>query len=261
MSTFHRPTAQIAGALLCLGLVLGEGTARADETSAARRAAAAREMDRPYTMAELSVGMLNLPGAEVCSGSEQSCSQGEVSLGVGIHNFYRNGAIGIGAGILYGTSLRTNEATCGTDPQNGNVEVACPEEYDRRHSRKYFLVEAAFRYYALRGTTWEWWGGPTVGGVVVNDSWSEKADRAPPGDTAFVGPRATTVGTEGLSVGLGIGGEWSFASNWSFGTQLRYSMWFLPSERERSPTGDLASLSGRVDMFDLGLSLAYRIAL
>jgi hypothetical protein len=70
-----------------------------------------------------------------------------------------------------------------------------------------------------------------------------------------------TIGTEGLASGIAVGGEWSFASNWSFGTMIRYSMWFLPEEPEVSPTGDFASLSGRIDMIDFGLVLAYRIAL
>ncbi len=229
----------------------------ADESAAARRAAAAREMDRPYTMAELGVGLLSLPGAEVCP-SLKSCSNGETSLGVGLHNIYRYGPFGIGAGILFGTSLRADEATCGTD---GNKDTTCPEELERDHSRRYFLIEANARYYAIRGSAWEWWVGPTLGAVIVNDSWSVKADRDPPTDAAFVGPRAATVGTEGFATGLAIGGEWSFAPNWSFGTSVRYSMWFLPKEREKSPTGDLASLGGRVDMIDFGLNIAYRIAL
>ena len=54
---------------------------------------------------------------------------------------------------------------------------------------------------------------------------------------------------------------WTFAANWSLGGQIRYSSWFLPEEPERLPTGDLASLKGRIDMFDFGLSIAYRIAL
>ncbi len=43
--------------------------------------------------------------------------------------------------------------------------------------------------------------------------------------------------------------------------KLRYSSWFLPEERKLSPTVDVASLSGRVDMFDFSVAVAYRIAL
>jgi hypothetical protein len=208
-------------------------------------------MDRPYTMAELSAGLLTLPGAAVCLTTDKSsCGRGETSVAVGIHNLYRSGPLGFGAGIVYARTLRSDTAPGQDDPT-----------LLREHSRAYFLVEAQFRYYALRTKAWEWWAGPTAGAVILNDSWSVLADRKPYADTATVGPRAATIGTEGLQIGAAIGGEWSFANNWSFGTTLRYASWFLPKNPERSPTGDTASLSGRVDMIDLSLTLAYRIAL
>ena len=95
----------------------------------------------------------------------------------------------------------------------------------------------------------------------MNDSWSVRADREPVDDVAFVGPRSTTVGTEGLTAGIAGGGEWSFATNLSAGVTLRYMNWFLPGNPGSSPTADVASLSGRVDTFELGLVLGYRIAL
>jgi hypothetical protein len=239
---------KLLGAALSVAALLAAPAARADETAAARRAEAAHEMDRPYTMAEVSGGVLALPGAEVCPTSLDQCSRGEVSLAVGIHNLYRYGPVGVGAGILWATTLRSDSAQ--------GAEVL-----ERDHSRRYFIVEGALRYYGIRVKSWELWAGGTLGMVVVNDSWSVKADRDPPADTAFVGPRAATLGTEGLATGVGVGTEFSFFQNWAFGANLRYSMWFLPDEREVSPTGDLASLSGRVDMFDVGLLLSYRIAL
>lgn len=237
-----------AGCGVALALLVLAAPAGADESSAARRAAAARERDRPYTMVELSGGLMTLPTADVCPNSPTSCDQGETSVSFGLHNLYRLRAMGFGAGILWATTLGAESAR-GADT------------LERDHSRRYFLVEGQFRYYGIRTNTWEWWGGATLGGVVVNDFWTAKADREPYADTAFVGPRAATIGTEGLATGLAVGGEWTFAANWSFGTQLRYSVWFLPSEPERSPTGDFASLSGRVDMFNVGLLIAYRVAL
>jgi hypothetical protein len=234
-------------AMLTAALLLLAPAARADESSAARRAAAAHERGRPYTMFELGAGLLALPAADVCPSPDQ-CGQGETSLAFGLHNLYRYRDIAIGAGIQWATTLRAETA------------VGAPE-LERDHSRRYFLVEAQFRYYGVRASSWELWGGATLGGVVVSDFWSVKADREPYSDTAFVGPRAATIGTEGLAAGVAIGAEWTFASNWSFGTQIRYSSWFLPSEPERLPTGDRASLADRVDMIDLGLMLAYRIAL
>jgi hypothetical protein len=223
--------------------------ARADpETAAARRATAAREMDRGYMNAELGVGFLALP-TQICLQSLTQCDQGEASLALGLHNIYRYRSIGVGAGIRWATTLR-----------NDNIRVGFPG-IDRQHSRRYFFVEGEFRYYAARSAAWEWWIGATVGGVVVDDSWTTKADREPYSDTEFVGPRAATIGTEGVFGGVSIGGEWAFAPNWSFGTHLGYSSWFLPQTREKSPTGDYASLGGRVDQFGLGFVLAYRIAL
>lgn len=245
MSTMARTPLR---ALLALPLLLASSRALADDTSAARRAAAAREQDRPYTMAEVSTGFLALPAAEVCLVSLTNCSRGELSLAFGLHNLYRYHRFGLGAGIEWATTL-TSDASRGA------------QDLERSHSRRYFLVEALGRYYFVHSKAWEWWGGVSFGGVVINDSWSVKADREPYADTALVGPRSATIGTEGLSAGVGIGGEWSFARNWSIGTKLRYESWFLPNERKTSPTADVASLGGRVDMFDVGFLLAYRIAL
>lgn len=243
-----RPPGLTLSAALAAAALLVAPAAVADESSAARRAAAARERDRPYTMFELGAGLLTLPAADVCPISLDSCEQGETSISMGAHNLYRHRNIGIGAGIQWANTLRAETARGA-------------EEFDRDHSRRYFLVEAQFRYYGIRSNSWEWWAGVNIGGVVVSDSWSVKADREPETDTSFIGPRAASLGTEGLAAGFGVGAEWTVASNWSLGTQIRYSSWFLPDVPEQLPTGDLASLSGRVDMFDFGLTIAYRIAL
>jgi hypothetical protein len=238
-------------ALVAITLAVGlcaAGRAEADETAQARRAAAARERGRPYTMAELSAGFLALPAAQVCLTSLTNCSRGEFSLALGIHNLYRYRAFGFGAGIEWATTLRNDSA-------RGAESLA------RDHSRRYFLVEGQVRYYFVERAATEWWAGATLGGVVVNDSWSVKADREPYADTELVGPRAATVGTEGITAGVAAGFEWTFAKNWSWGMKLRYSSWFLPETRKVSPTLDVASLSGRVDMFDFGAAIAYRIAL
>ncbi|MEZ4301460.1 MAG: hypothetical protein R3B70_41385 [Polyangiaceae bacterium] len=232
---------------VCASLI-GASSARADEAAASRRAIAAREMDRPYTLAEVDVGFLALPAADVCIKSTNDCEQGEGSFAAGIHNHYRFGAFAIGAGILWATTLRSDAAR-GADG------------LEREHSRSYFSVQGQFRWYALRLEEWEGWVGATLGGVVVNDSWSVLADRDPYVDTDFVGPRASTLGTEGLSAGVGIGAEWSFAPSWSIGTTLRYSNWFFPESPKPLPLGDPASLSGRVDILALSVSLAYHIAL
>ena len=59
----------------------------------------------------------------------------------------------------------------------------------------------------------------------------------------------------------GVGAEWAFARNLSVGPSFRYMNWILPSTRAVSPLGDVASLSGRLDVFDIGIRLMYRLAL
>jgi hypothetical protein len=234
----------------CAAIALAPGVARADETTAAARAAAARELARPHTMVELNTGFLLLPGALVCPQTldPATCKRGEFSLVFGLQNFYRFGQFAVGGGIQWATTLRSDAAL--GDPS-----------LEREHSRRYFLFEALGRWYFLSRKSFDWWAGVTLGGIIVNDSWSSKADREPASDTAFVGPRAATLGTEGFTLGACIGGEWSFAPNWSLGPSLRYSNWFLPDARKMSPTGDVASLGGRLDMIDVGVRIAYRISL
>lgn len=232
----------VFSALACAAL-----RASADASTPSARALAAYELDRPHMLAEFAAGLITLPTAEVCL-TVENCQDGETSIGVGIQNLYRFKSIGFGAGIRWATTLRRDAA-----------EGA--QALERDHSRRYFFMDAQLRYYAIRQSSWEWWLGGSVGGVVVNDSWTVKLDRDPYNDTDYVGPRAVTIGTEGLTTGLGIGAQWSFVDNWSIGAQMHYCVWFLPSTREESPTGDSASLSGRIDMIDIALAIAYRIAM
>jgi len=195
---------------------------------------------------QVGLSLLALPHADVCPISPDNCEPGETSIAISLQNLYRFREFGVGAGIIWAFGLRSDAAR-GAD------------ELGREHSRGYFLFQAQFRYYLPQLFSWDWWLGTTVGGVVISDSWSVLADREPYSDTAFVGPRAMTVATEGLTLGLGVGGNWRFYDNFLFGTRFNYSNWFLPSERELTPLGDQASLAGRIDVLDFGLFLAYRI--
>ncbi len=204
-------------------------------------------MGKPYTTAELGFGWISLPDANVCS-SSKVCTNGETSLSVRMLNLYRNKAFGVGAGLQWAASLRSNTAQ-GAD------------SLKRDHSRSYFLIESHFRYYAFKTGGWEWWGGAHAGAVIVNDTWTVKSDREPYGNISLIGSRGVSLGTEGLSLGIGLGTEWLFSKNWSFGSMFRYSSWFLPETLSETTTGDQASLAGQVNMFDLGLIFAYRISL
>ncbi len=241
-----------AGALL-LGVTFFARPAWSEDSSAERRASAAHELGRAHTTAQVMSGFLSLPKAELCPTASSKCITGEASVLLSIVNMYRIGSFGIGAGIAWATTLRGDTAKC-----NGET---CPAELERDHTRRYFLVEAQGRYYAHEDPLWEAWLGYTLGTVIVNDAWTVKADREIYNDAAFVGPKAATIGTEGLSTGIAVGADYAFSGNWSTGVEGRYGMWFLPEQAEQSPLGDHASLSGRVDSFELMVNLAYRIAL
>jgi hypothetical protein len=182
------------------------------------------------------------------SGDASTCKRGEFSFAAGLQNVYRFGAFGVGAGIQWAHTLRSDAA-------NGDPSL------DREHSRSYFLVEALGRYYFLRSKSWDFWAQATVGLVVLNDTWTVAADRSNYEMTAQIGPQTGTLGTEGLTLGAGAGAEWTFLPNWSFGPALRYSNWFLPQTRKMSPTLDVASLAGRLDIIDVAVRITYRIAL
>ena len=236
-------------ALWALACMILPSVAHAEDTSRAEgRALAARERGLPLTVVELDAGIIALPAAEVCPGSLDDCSTGEVSLGLGLRNLYEFGAIGVGAGIVWGTTLRTDEA-------RGDDSLL------REHSRRYFLVETLFRYSYLKLPDAEAWVGTCLGLVSIRDAWRVDKDRNPPSDVKFVGPDALVVGSEGLAVSLAAGGSYIFADNFSVGGTFRYGNWVLPGEPNTSSLGDVASLSGRVDVFDLVATVAYRLAL
>ncbi len=202
----------------------------------------------PHTMFLGGVGLLALPFAEVCPFTEAPCEPGETSLGFSLYTLGRIGDWAFGASITYAFGLRPTEAAGFEEPG-----------LERQHTRRYFLVEGHFRRYLPALGRWNWWVGPTVGAVIINDSWSTLADREPYADTAFVGPRAVTLATEGFAFGAAVGGHIRFLDYWLFGTHFRYANWLLPGEREQTPVGDLASHAGRLDLFDLGVVTGFHL--
>jgi hypothetical protein len=231
--------------LTTLGL---SASASAEEANSTRRAAVAVDQNYTHTLISVNLGLLSLPAADVCPRSRTSCEKGETSVSFGVYNQYRFGKFGLGASVNWAASLVAG------------VAPGVPE-LEREHDRSYFLVEGQARYYGIRAGRWEWWGGVTLGGVVIKDAWSVISDREPYAGIAFVGPKSAMISTEGLAAGLAIGGEWNVTQNWYFGTTLRYAKWLLPTTARQAPTTDSASLSGNVDVLDFGLLVAYRIAL
>jgi hypothetical protein len=197
--------------------------------------------ERPHTMFLGSVALLALPGAEVCPFQQAACEPGETSLALSLFALGRIGAWSFGGSFTYGFGLRPTEAAGSDQP-----------DLEREHRRLYLLVEGHFRRYLPPLGRWNWWVGTSLGVVVINDQWSTLADREPYADTAFVGPRAVTLATEGVAFGAAIGGHIRLWDYFLFGTHFRYANWLLPSEREATPVGDLASLAGRLDVIDVG---------
>jgi hypothetical protein len=204
--------------------------------------------NRPYAVFQAGGAILALPAAELCPVSEDACEPAETALGFRLDSLARIQNFGFGAGITWAFGLRS-------------TEVAGDPGLERELSRSYFLVVGQFRYYFAPVGEWEWWVGAAGGIVVIADSWTTLADREPYADTDFVGPKSLTLRTEGGAVGVGIGGHWRFYERLFLGTHLRYDNWILPSERERTPLGDLASFAGRIDVIDAGVALGYILPL
>jgi hypothetical protein len=205
-----------------------------------------RGVDRPHTLAQLGVGFMTLPGALVCL-KGQPCTKGDASIEGDFWQLYRaNRNFAIGAG-----------ATVALSPSTDNPQTEAG--IDRSHTRSYFLVEAQGRYYALHATTFEAWLGATIGGVIVSDRYTIEGGDNP--TAAIIGPRASTLRTEGGTIGGLLGAQWSFAPNWALGVNARYMRWFLPSEPATTVFLDRATLANQQDAVLVGLSFSYRIAL
>jgi hypothetical protein len=202
-------------------------------------------LDRPTGIAEAGVGWLTLPGASVCAAS--GCKKGDTSFELDAWELFRtNRRFAFGAGFLLGL-IPTTDA-----PRSDPMGIA------RDHSRSYLTLEGTIRHYPYVGESLELWWGITGGLAVVNDRFAVNNQNQ---DLALVGGNASTIRTEGGSIGAAFGAEFWLANHWSLGTVFRYGNWFLPTTAAKNPLLDEASLTGRNTMFSLGISLAYRIPL
>jgi hypothetical protein len=224
--------------LAAFGASLSASPARAEIV------APSEPIDRPYTVAQLGVGLLTLPAADVCLRG-RPCTKGDNSIELDFWQLYRaNRHFAVGAG-----------ATVALVPVTDNP----PSPVPRTHTRSYFLVEATTRYYLVRAPTFEGWLGLTAGGVIVSDRYG--VDRDEMSMAAIIGPRASTVRTEGGAIGALLGANWSFAPNWALGINARYMQWFLPHQAATTVFLDRASLTGEQSALNVGISCSYRIAL
>lgn len=231
----------------CLASVLGTSTAAAQEQSTAEsrgKLAAARERDfsHPYGAVEFGIGVLALPDAEVCGGQDVGCDRGDVSLEVDAWPLFRPSPwFAVGAGMTL--ALTPTQDAPGRDMM-----------FRRDHSRRYFLVEGIGRYYFVYGRDLEFWAGLSTGLVVVSDNFKSKS--ALPG-IALIGSDSANIATEGLSMGLAAGATFGVSPVLQLGATLRVANWFLPATPEVLAFGDEASLSDRVTMINLAITVAY----
>lgn len=220
------------------------GTASVELETGPRTARGFAALERPTGIAEIAMGWLTLPTAEVCSSG--GCKDGDTSLEVGAWQIYRaNLRFAFGAGLSFGLVPTTD------------VPLEDPPGIERDHTRSYLTVEGVLRYYPWVGENLEAWIGLTGGLVVVGDSFTVQSSN----EQVLVGPRGSTIRTEGGSIGAAAGFAVALAPRWSLGGTLRYGNWFLPSEPATNPFLDEASLTGTNVMFSLGLNVAYRITL
>jgi hypothetical protein len=145
------------GAFAALLTLIVPSLARAERTAEERAAIA--DDDRPHTLAQLGLGLLTIPGADVCL-KDKPCTKGDTSIAMEFWQMYRANryfAVGAGASVAI-------KPTVDYPPNLGGIE--------RSHTRSYFTVEAQARYYALRLDVAEAWVGLSGGGVVVSDRYT-----------------------------------------------------------------------------------------
>jgi hypothetical protein len=195
-----------------------------------------------HGQAEFGVGLLTLPGAEVCTRPE-SCSRGDNNVALSGWPILRRGSFAIGAGAMIGINT------------SADVPANDPPDVPREHARRYLSIEFVARYYLPLGERVDGWVGLTTGLGVVNDIYQTKKGLS---DFARVGPRAAVLLTEGFTLGFGAGAGYKFSDNWIVGGGARLSNWFLPTTPLKSPLGDEASLKGHVLAVDMTFTVAFR---
>ncbi len=207
-----------------------------------------QDFDRAVGLAEAGIGVLALPFAKLCSNrAEDRCTTGDMAMMAEVWQLLRaNRLLAAGAGV-----------TAGLFP-SADTPAAEPDDLEREHSRQYLLVEGTVRFFLWSSPTWEGWAGATSGLVVVRDTFLSQAHLT---DQALLGPRGSTVRTEGLVLGGALGASYPLAANWRLGGSLRCAFWSLPREPATNALGDEASLSGRTISTVVGMSLTYRVSL
>jgi hypothetical protein len=92
----------------------------------------------------------------------------------------------------------------------------------------------------------------------VADRFSTDTTDKVPG---ILGTPDVTISTQGFAIGVQAGGSYYLSESWIAGANLRGYHWILPEDRQCSPIGDCATLSGSVQVFEFGLTVGYRLPL
>jgi hypothetical protein len=222
-----------------------DGTIRAADAAEASDVAKVSEREyfaHPYGLVEFGVGIMALPDAKLCGGVDAGCDEGDVSVEVDAWPLFRASPnFAVGAGM-----------TLALIPMQDVPRQAT--RFPREHARRYFTAEGIGRYYFLYGPNVELWSGISAGLVVVSDNFRS---RSPEPGITLIGSDSANIATEGLSLGLASGVTFGVNRNLQVGATLRFANWFLPPNPEVLALGEVASLSNRVTMLNLALTVAY----
>jgi hypothetical protein len=207
----------------------------------------------PHSLAMLEAGIIALPFAPISQATRGGATPfgavgtGDSTLLMGLRTLFRlDPSWGLGAGILLGPRPTTEEyALPGTD-------------IERIHSRSYFTVSGELRYFPVRISWVEIWCGVIGGIVTIADRYeTANAPRLP----KILGTPATTVRTEGLSLGAQIGADGMLTERWTLGVTLRSQAWVLPTTARKNAFGDVATVTGLVAVEEVAVNVGYRIGL
>jgi hypothetical protein len=229
-----------AGASRSVELAVSESE-RAARTGEAR--VTEREyFPRPYGLVEFGVGVMALPDAKLCGAGSAGCDKGDVSVEVDAWPLFRASPnFAVGAGM-----------TLALIPMQDVPAV--DTRFPREHARRYFTAEGIGRYYFLHGPSLEFWGGLSAGLIVVSDNFRTRVKAR---DYTIIGADSANIATEGLSLGVASGITFGVNRHLQVGTTLRFANWYLPPTPEVIAFDERASLSNRVTMLNLALTVAY----
>jgi hypothetical protein len=196
----------------------------------------------PYGLVEFGVGIMALPDAKLCGNEIAGCDQGDVSVEVDAWPLFRaSPTFAVGAGMTLALLPLQDVPSAET-------------RFRREHARRYFTAEGIGRYYFLHGPSLEFWGGISAGLIVVSDNFRTRSREQV---FTIIGSDSANIATEGLTLGLASGVTFGVNRHLQVGATLRFANWYLPPTPEVIAFDEQASLSNRVTMLNLALTVAY----